>query len=163
VATKLVAIDESDKSVLANLLEFYLYDFSTVRDLALSPHGTYTYRYLDWYFTEPGREPYFITVDGELAGFALARGDVDDDGSWNVAEFFVVRRHRRKGVAREAARLLFAQHPGVWTLSFDHNNNPATALWRSVASSVATGQVTETDRFPPEAEVASTRLRFLVK
>jgi predicted acetyltransferase len=163
VATELVAVDESDKSVLANLIQLYLYDFSAVRDLVLSPHGTYTYRYLDGYFTEPDREPYFIIVDGELAGFALARGGVDDDDSWNVSEFFVIRRHRRKGVAREAARLLFAQHPGEWTLSFDHNNNPAAALWRLVASSVATGPVTEIDRFPPEAEVASTRLRFLVK
>jgi hypothetical protein len=45
-------------------------------------------------------------------------------------------------------------------LSFGHNNKPAAALWRSVARSVATGPVTEIDRFPPEAEVASTRLRF---
>jgi predicted acetyltransferase len=163
VANELVAVEETDKSVLANLTQLYLYDFSAIRDLPLSPHGTYTYRYLDSYFTEADKEPYFITVDGELAGFTLARGDVDNDGSWNVSEFFVVRSHRRKGVARETARLLFALHPGVWTLSFDHNNKPAAALWRSVVGSMAAGPVTETDRFPPEAAAASTRLRFFVK
>ncbi|WP_424189508.1 GNAT family N-acetyltransferase [Actinokineospora sp. G85] len=159
---ELVTVDEADKSVLMNLIQFYLYDFSEIRDLALTPHGAFTYRYLDPYFTETAREADFITVDGHLAGFALTRGDVDDDGSWNVAEFFVARGHRRRGVARESARLLFTRRPGVWTLSVDHNNQQAAALWRSVISTVAVGTVAETDRCPPDAAVASTRFRFRV-
>ncbi|WP_020667374.1 GNAT family N-acetyltransferase [Amycolatopsis nigrescens] len=158
----LTAVDEPDKPVLANLVQFYQYDFSEIRDLELTRHGTFTYRYLDPYFTEDAREAYFITVDGELAGFAMARHDADEDGSWNVAEFFVVRRHRRRGVARDAARQLFSKHPGPWTLSFDHGNPAAAALWRSVAGSVATGTVTESDRYPPDTDVAITRLRFHV-
>ncbi|EWC62075.1 hypothetical protein UO65_2589 [Actinokineospora spheciospongiae] len=159
---ELVTVDEADKSVLANLVQFYQYDFSEIRDLALTRHGTFTYRYLDPYFTEVGREADFITVDGRLAGFALTRGDVDDDGSWNVAEFFVARGHRRRGVARESARRLFARRPGLWTLSVDHNNRPAAALWRSVIGAVAVGPVAETDRYPPDAAVAGTRFRFRV-
>jgi len=157
---ELVTVDEVDKSVLANLVQFYQYDFSEIRDLAMTRHGTFTYRYLDPYFTEVGREADFITVDGRLAGFALTRGDVDEDGSWNVAEFFVARRHRRRGVARASAQRLFARRPGLWTLSVDHNNHPAAALWRSVISTVAVGSVTETDRYPPDAAVACTRFRF---
>lgn len=159
---ELVTVDEADKSVLMNLIQFYQYDFSEIRDLALTRHGTFTYRYLDPYFTEMDREADFITVDGQLAGFALTRGDVDDDGSWNVAEFFVARHYRRQGVARTAARRLFARRPGVWTLSVDHNNPPAVALWQSAISTVAVGPVTETDRYPPDADVASTRFRFRV-
>ncbi|MEO6089188.1 MAG: GNAT family N-acetyltransferase [Umezawaea sp.] len=159
---ELVTVDEADKSVLMNLMQFCQYDFSEVRDLALTRHGTFTYRYLDHYFTDMDREADFITVDGRLAGFALARGDVDDDGSWNVAEFFVARRYRRQGVARAAARRLFTRRPGVWTLSVDHNNQPAVALWRSVISTVAAGPVAETDRYPPDADVASTWFRFRV-
>jgi predicted acetyltransferase len=162
MAVDLVTVDEADKSVLMNLIQFYQYDFSEIRDLAWTRHGTFTYRYLDAYFTEADREAYFITVDGHLAGFTLARGDVDQDRSWNVAEFFVARRYRRQGVARASARLLFARHPGVWTLSIDHNNGPATALWRSVVSTVAVGPIGEVERYPPEAAVASTRLRFRV-
>ncbi|WP_410606853.1 GNAT family N-acetyltransferase [Amycolatopsis sp. lyj-109] len=156
---ELAAVAEADKPVLANLLQLYQYDFSEIRELDLTPHGTFTYRYLDAYFTEPGREAYFVTVDGTLAGFALLRSDVDDDGSWNIAEFFVVRRHRHRGVARRTARLLFAHHPGEWTLSFDRNNAPAAALWRSVVTEAATSGITETERPPP---IAGTRLRFTV-
>jgi predicted acetyltransferase len=158
---ELVAVEEADKPVLMNLVQFYQYDFSEIRDLALTRHGIFIYRYLDPYFTEADREPYFITVDGQLAGFTLARGDVHD-GSWNIAEFFVARRYRRQGVARESARRLFARHPGVWTLSFDHNNEPAAALWRSVVGTVAAGPIAEIDTYPPEAPVASTQLRFRV-
>ncbi|GAA1287429.1 hypothetical protein GCM10009634_36690 [Saccharothrix xinjiangensis] len=63
-------------------------------------------------------------------------------------------------MASEAARRLLARHPGVWTLSTDHDNGPAAALWRSVVGTVAAGPVVETDRRPPEAGVAGTRLRF---
>ncbi|GAB2982735.1 GNAT family N-acetyltransferase [Saccharothrix stipae] len=156
----IVPVDAVDKVVLVNLIQLYQHDFSEIRDLPLSRHGTFGYPYLDHYFTEPAREAYFIEVGGGLAGFALARGDVDDDGSWNVAEFFVVRGHRRRGVAREAARRLFARHPGVWTLSVDHANPVAAAFWRSVIASVATGGVGEVDRVEP---VPSTRLRFRVR
>jgi predicted acetyltransferase len=159
---ELVTVDEADKSVLMNLIQFYQYDFSEIRDLALTRHGTFTYRYLDPYFTKIGREADFITVDSQLAGFALTREDVDDDGSWNIAEFFVARRYRRQGVARESARRLFTRRPGMWTLSVDHHNQPAAALWRSVISTVAVGPVAKTDRYPPDAAVASTRLRFRV-
>ncbi|TQM82929.1 putative acetyltransferase [Saccharothrix saharensis] len=156
---ELVVVAESDKAVLANLVQLYQHDFSEIRDLPLTRHGTFTYAYLDHYFTEPAREAYFIEVGGELAGFALARADVDKDGSWNVAEFFVARGHRRRGVARAAARSLFARHPGTWTLTFDHANVGAAALWRQVAASVADGPVTEVDRTDP---VPATRLRFRV-
>ncbi|MDQ7804837.1 GNAT family N-acetyltransferase [Amycolatopsis sp. A133] len=156
---ELVTATEADKPVLANLIQLYQYDFSEIRGLDLTPHGTFTYRYLDSYFTESGREAHFITVDGTLGGFALLRSDVDNDGSWNVAEFFVVRRYRHQGVARRAARLLFTRHPGEWTLSFDRNNPPAAALWRSVVAEAATGGITETERPPP---IAGTRLRFTV-
>jgi len=71
VDVELVTVAEADKPVLANLLQLYQYDFSEIRELDLTPHGTFTYRYLDPYFTEPAREAYFVTVDGRLGGFAL--------------------------------------------------------------------------------------------
>ncbi|ONI74928.1 GNAT family N-acetyltransferase [Actinosynnema sp. ALI-1.44] len=148
----LVLTGENDKPVLANLLQLYLHDFAEIRFAALTPHGTYTYNYLDPYFTESAtREAYLIMADGELVGFAMARCDVDNDGSWNVAEFFVVRARRRNGIAREAATLLFARHPGTWTLNYDHVNKPAVAFWRSMAADL----VAET-----ELPDARTRLRF---
>jgi len=93
----LVVVAEEHKHVLANLLQFYRYDFSVIRGYELTPHGTFIYCYLDSYFTEDGREACFITADGQLAGFTMTRRM--EDGAREVAEFFVARRYRRHGVA----------------------------------------------------------------
>ncbi|MFD8495517.1 GNAT family N-acetyltransferase [Amycolatopsis sp. NPDC059657] len=160
MAVELVAVDEADKSVLERVLQFYLYDFAEIRGEALTPHGTYTYRYLDGYFTDEDREAWFIKAGGELAGFAFVRGDLPED--WNVGEFFVLRKFRRQGVASEAARLLFTGHPGEWTLSFDHDNAPAAAFWPGIVRAVATGAVEVDDAHKHESGAPSTRLRFQV-
>ncbi|SDY02906.1 Predicted acetyltransferase [Amycolatopsis xylanica] len=160
MTVELVPAGEADKPVLENLLQFYLYDFSEIRGERLTPHGTFTYRYLDYYFLGDDREAWFITVDGELAGFAFVRGDLAED--WNVGEFFVLRKFRRQGVATEAARLLFTTHPGEWTLSFDHGNAPAVAFWPAVARAVAAGPVEVDDAYAHESGAPSTRLRFHV-
>ncbi|MFE2377623.1 GNAT family N-acetyltransferase [Streptomyces sp. NPDC059398] len=158
---RLTAAGPGDKSVLARLLQLYLYDFSEFRPAELSAQGTYEYRYFDHYFTgSADREAYLITAADRLAGFALARRDVEgDEGTWNISEFFVVRRHRRRGVAREAARLLFQRHPGPWTLSYLSANAPAASLWPAVADAVSPGPVVRTEGQPSDD---TTLLRFHV-
>ncbi|MGM1064523.1 GNAT family N-acetyltransferase [Saccharothrix sp. Mg75] len=154
-----VELAPAAKPVLAALLQLYLHDFSEVRPMRLGADGTFPYPYLDAYFGGAERDARLITVSGEPAGFAMARGDVHDDGSWNVAEFFVVRGHRGTGVAREAARRLFALRPGGWTLRFDDANPGAAAFWRAVVASVAVGPVVETRHTDP---APATGLRFRV-
>ncbi len=60
---ELVAVIEEHKHVLANLLQFYCYDFSEVRGYELTPHGTFVYRYLDHYFSEDGSCGRVVTAD----------------------------------------------------------------------------------------------------
>ncbi|MBP2473082.1 putative acetyltransferase [Crossiella equi] len=154
MTVRLTPVAEPDKAVLANLIQLYLYDFTEFRPEPITPHGTYDYPYLDHYFTEPGREAHLVHHGPELAGFVLLRHL--DDG-WNVSEFFVLRPHRRRGVARTAARLAFARHPGPWTLCFDHGNPVAARFWRGILPGAR-----EEDRYPPEFEVPQTKLRFTV-
>jgi predicted acetyltransferase len=157
----LVVVAEEHKHVLANLLQFYRYDFSVIRGYELTPHGTFIYCYLDSYFTEDGREACFITADGQLAGFTMTRRM--EDGAREVAEFFVARRYRRHGVGRAAARQMFLRHPGKWLLAFDHDNSEAAGFWPFVAAAVADGPVGSSDRFPPEVSYPGTWLRFAVR
>ncbi|MET7859374.1 hypothetical protein ABZS81_19515 [Streptomyces sp. NPDC005318] len=160
---ELIAVSAEDKLVLANLMQLYLHDFSELDARDLSAHGTFDYPWLDSYFTGSDREAYLIRIGARPAGFALARCDVEgDDGAWNVSEFFVVRRHRRRGVARDAARLLFQQHPGTWTLSYLHHNAPAARLWPAVAAAVSGGAVHRVEEHPPTVPAAKSRLRFEV-
>lgn len=157
----LAVVTEEHKHVLANLLQFYRYDFSAARGYELTSHGTFTYRYLDHYFTEDGREACFITAAGRLAGFTMTRRT--DDGAREVAEFFVVRRYRGHGVGSAAARQMFRRHPGEWLLAFDHANAGAVRFWPAVVAAIADGPVRSNDRYPPEVPYPGTWLRFTVR
>ena len=157
---ELTPVAEQDKSVLANLIQFCHYDFSEIRGYDLTPHGTFVYRFLDQYFTDDTREACFITADGTLAGFTMTR--LLGDGTREVAEFFVVRRHRRRGVGQAAAHQMFRRHPGRWQLAFDHANHPATQFWLRVTATVASGPILRTERYPPDVAYPGTWLRLHV-
>ncbi len=158
---ELTVVTEEHKHVLANLLQFYRYDFSAIRGYELTPHGTFIYRYLDHYFTEDGREACLITTSGQLAGFTMTRQH--RDAAHEVAEFFIVRRHRRSGIGRAAAHQMFRRYPGEWLLAFDHANHAAAQFWPATVSAIADGLIDTTDRRPPEVSYPGTWLRFHVR
>ncbi len=108
-----------DKPVLRHLIELYLYDFSEFTGEDVGDHGLFGYRYLDHYWTEPDRHPFFIRVGERLAGFVLVRKCPGDDGDSesSIAEFFVMRKYRRRGVGRVAARRVFDMFPGRWEVT----------------------------------------------
>jgi predicted acetyltransferase len=161
VNVELALIAEQDKSVLANLIQLYRYDFSEIRGYDLTAHGTFVYRYLDHYFVEDTREACFVTVDGVLAGFTMTRQL--DDGNREVSEFFVVRRHRRHGIGEAAARQMFYRHPGPWQVAVDHANHAASRFWQQVTAAVAHGPVRSIDRYPPDVAYPGTWLRLHVE
>ena len=120
-------VDISDKEVLRRLLEFYVYDFSEYMGWDVDMHGSFGYRYLDHYWTDLERHPFFIRVDGRLAGFAMVRrGDPHD-----MVEFFVMRNYRRKRIGQVAARLVLTSFPGAWEVRQMAENTGATTFWRS--------------------------------
>ncbi len=161
VDVDLLPLGAGDKPVIANLMQLYLHDSSEFEPRELSAHGMFDYAWLDSYFTAPDREAHLITVAGRPAGFALARCDVDgDDGAWNVSEFFVVRRHRGRGVAAQAAGLLFQRHPGPWTLSYLLANAAASRFWPNLVSVQASGPVSRIEQQPPDVAAPKIRLRF---
>ena len=141
-----------------------MHDFSEFLPLELSVHGTFGYRWLDSYFTAASdREAYLITMGGLLAGFAMVSCDAEGDvGVWSISEFFIVRRHRRRGIAREAARQLFQRHPGTWTLSYLHDNTPAACFWPLLVNALSDGPVGRTEQHPPAVPAAKSILRFRV-
>ena len=68
---EIVDVTLQEKETLKNLLEKYLYEFSQWDKNDVNESGLYGYEYLDCYFTEEHRYPYFIKVNGNIAGFSL--------------------------------------------------------------------------------------------
>ena len=167
-----------DRPILRNLMELYLYDFSEMDGADVGPFGLYEYPYLDHYWTEPGRFPFLVRVEGQLAGFVLVTrynyfGDEynapDGSRAWVIAEFFILRKYRRQGLGEEVARRTFERFPGPWQVGQIASNTHATAFWRKVIDRYTGGRYKETyldtenwhgpvQTFdsPPATEVATT-------
>jgi predicted acetyltransferase/N-acetylglutamate synthase-like GNAT family acetyltransferase len=141
----------NDATLLSNLLELYVHDLSaTFPDVAIGPDGRYGYPRLPLYWSEPERRfARLIRYRGDIAGFVfVTRGSpaVDEPDVLDVAEFFVLRRHRRAGVGRHAARLLWTEHPGRWVVRVSEGNTGALPFWKSVVWEFTSGAATVVTR-----------------
>ena len=141
----------SDAVLLANLLELYLHDLSEAFPvIELGADGRFGYDKLPLYWSEPERRfPFLIRYRTKVAGFALiTRGSPvsDDPDVFDVAEFFVIRRHRRSGVARQAAFLMWDRFPGRWIVRVSEGNIGALPFWTNVIADYAKGSATESKR-----------------
>jgi len=154
------------RGTLEALFQLYTHDFSdywagTERG-ELGEDGRFPGdSYLDSFWSDPRREPYLIRADGHLGGFVLIN-DHSHSGlplDFAVAEFFVVRKHRRGGVGRAAARAAIAGRAGQWELAVARKNVSALAFWRGVAAELASGPVEELDRSDDRWNGAILRFR----
>ena len=144
---KLVEVKEIEKSVLRQLIELYEYDFSEYDGADLNDHGYFGYRYFDYYWTEDARHPFFIKVDGKLAGFVLVSDycyKVEDVQASSISEFFVMRKYRRKGVGQVVARQAFDKFPGKWEVIQHGANQPSIIFWEKVIAEYTGGQYKKT-------------------
>lgn len=121
VEIRLEKVSYEDKAVLRNLLELYMYDFSEFRegDNDVNEHGLYGYKYLDHYWTEPGRHPFLVRVGTKLAGFVLVRTTrmSDESTCYSTAEFFIMRKYRHQGIGQAVAFQVFDMFPGRWRVA----------------------------------------------
>lgn len=133
--------------VLANLFELYAHDFSEQVSLELRPNGRFDVPIDESWWQRDDHFPFFIRADDQLCGFALVRRGSrvsERPDVMDVAEFFVVRGVRVKGIGRGAAQALFAKFPGAWEIRVRQSNTAAGKFWRKVGEDHADGAVTVT-------------------
>lgn len=141
-SVEVVAVPESDKVLLRNLMQAYHHDLSEFTGDIPDEKGAFAVgEFFDAYWVEPERYPFKLLLDGAVAGFALVR-EVEA-GRRSIAEFFVLRAYRGRGVGRSAARTLFDRLPGVWHVAQDELNQPAQRFWRSVIEEYTDGSFDE--------------------
>lgn len=129
-----------EESVLAALLQLYVYDFSATLGLDVGDDGRFHVPPTE------GRDAFLVRVDGKLAGFALHAGKsriTGEDGVHDVAELFVLQRYRRCGVGERAACWLFDRFPGRWEVRQRVENERAIAFWRRVIDRYTSGSFEE--------------------
>ncbi len=141
---RLESIEPDRRPALEAMLQLYIHDFSEFwvgqdRGELLDSGQFESDPRLDRYWTEPDRSAWFIRANGHLAGFALLSGlsHSSQPTDFDMAEFFVVRKHRRTGVGFEAARQLIAPRSGQWEIAVVRANVGALDFWRRVATGVS--------------------------
>ena len=126
----------TDAQIIQNMMQLYTHDFSefwsgTARG-DLNAEGLFEPYPLDEYWTRPGWSALFIWCRGALAGFSLLNDETHSGlpAGRNMAEFFVLKKHRGRGVAQFAAEMIFSLHPGSWELAVARKNIRAWEFWR---------------------------------
>jgi predicted acetyltransferase len=133
----------SERRVIESLVQFYGYELmrmgppSAVR---FDDQDCYPpYVDLGRYWRIKGFHPLLVRVDQRLAGFALVnthsrrREKVD----FNMADFFISREYRGRGVATEVVRLILEQFAGRWEVAVAEQNVATRMFWSRTLETTA--------------------------
>ncbi len=137
-----------EELIVANLLELYIHDFSEFKGLEIGADGRFGYNPLSLYWSELGRYPLLVRVEGKLAGVVLVKRGSEVSGNdevWDMAEFFVLRGYRRRGIGTRIAHEVWTRFPGMWEVRVMQSNVPAHQFWGR-AISLLTGKENQPTR-----------------
>ena len=132
---EIIEIKKEEKNILKQMLELYNYEISVFTKKDLDKDGYFGYPYLDNYFVEERRYPYFIMVDGNYGGFVLVHNHCEilkDEDAHTIGEFFVLKKYREKGIGRYVANTIFTRLKGQWEIKFLKKNLIAYKFWESI-------------------------------
>ena len=145
-----------DRTVIQNMGTLYVYDLSEFLGWPCPDDGLYACRSFASYWDEPDRWPFVVRVGGELADTLGTAPETD----YNVGEFFILRKFRRRGVGSHVARTLFERFGGRWEIMQLLRNGPAIAFWRAVVAAHTRGHYAEALEFVPLLDREMNILRF---
>jgi predicted acetyltransferase len=103
--------------------------------------------FANW-FSNDHSHPLVILKGADAVGFALVtRPQVAPAGeaavNYHMSEFFIRKVHRRLGIGRNAAKLIFDRFRGDWEIVEYQRNPNAVAFWRRVLTGYCAGRFTE--------------------
>lgn len=139
---------------IQNLARFYVYDISEfmgqTEDWEMPENGLYECIDLKKYWEDENSFPFLVRYENELAGFAI----IDKKGSdpkvdFNMAQFFIIRKFKNKGIGRSIAEQCFKMFPGEWEVRVIPGNEGAYRFWRSTIKKYCDGNFSEYTREVP--------------
>ena len=130
---------KSDKELIQQLDQFYLYEFSRylpdyykVAEDGLFHDGDYAE-----YWGNPGKFPYLVRHCSEIAGFALVK---NEGAHFLMDQFFVMVKFQGAGIAESAALSIFEKHPGNWLVQSLISNPKSEGFWPRVIDAYTSGR-----------------------
>ncbi len=142
---KLIEASHIHKDVIKNLMQFYMYDFSEFVDVDVEADGLFAaYKNLDEYWNDENRFSYIIQKDEIYIGFVLIRYIEEQQRNlFSIAEFFVMKKYRRKGIGKSIATQIFNSNKGKWEVFQKESNKPAQLFWNKIINDYTKGDFKE--------------------
>jgi predicted acetyltransferase len=127
----IVPVKIGEKEILRNLLEKYNFEFSQYDNRDVNDLGLFGYDYLDCYWTEENRFPFFVKVNGKLAGFIMVNDYLESkiNTNYTLSEFFIMYKYRRQGIGRYVVNNILNKFKGKWQLKFHPKNEVSKNFW----------------------------------
>ena len=133
----LIPVSIGEKEILSNLIQEYQKEIFKQEKIG-------EYKYLDSYWQEPNRHPYFIKVDDEIVGFVLVnKYSLVEKEANSISEFYIKKESRNKGIGKQSAFKTFDLFPGKWEIRELDDNVPAQGFWRKVINEYTNGDFKE--------------------
>jgi predicted acetyltransferase len=146
--TELIRAGTRHRTVVRQLYELYVHDFSPMTRADIGDDGLYTAD--DFLKPWPADlQIFLVRVTDRWAGFAwIARGSYVDPNvanHWLMDEFFIMRKYRRQGIGEQVAVRLFTELTGTWEVGEIPENVEAQLFWRKVIGRLTGGHYQEVD------------------
>jgi predicted acetyltransferase len=148
-------VKKEEKEILKNLLEKYGYEFSQYNKLDINDFGLYGYDYLDCYWYEDNRYPFFIKVDNKLAGFIMVNDYTEikrNPLNYAISEYFILYKYRRNGIGRYCIKYILDKFKGKWQLKYHPKNEISKKFWIKTIDEYTKGKY-EIIKDDPDPEV----------
>lgn len=131
----IIEAKDHNKLIISNLSQFYQHDLSPYFDFSPEnfpkERGLYDpLEYFDLYWSEKDRYPFLVTCKERPIGFALVNKiGTSSNVDWNMAEFFIIRSCRKKGIGSYVAHQIMQNFPGTWEIAVIPENQNAFSFW----------------------------------
>tara|TARA_E500000331_G_scaffold356870_1_gene416563 strand:- start:520 stop:999 length:480 start_codon:yes stop_codon:yes gene_type:complete len=132
-----IRADASHEAIVNNLLQLYMHDMSEWFGTVTDNRGRYNF------IQYRPSDIVYLAIDDETekpAGLAIVA--TPGNGSYDLEEFFLMRRFRHQGMGERFVAHILSDLRGDWIVRFFEGNLPAVPFWRK-ALSAYTSDVTE--------------------
>jgi len=146
---QLIPASLSDYSAIQNMARFYVYDMSEYMGSEpgweIPEDGLYEcIDFKKYWESDSTASPFLIKYKDELAGFViLDKKGSDDKVDFNMAQFFILRKFKKKGLGKFVAQSFFEKFKGLWEVNVMLENHGAYEFWKKIIADYAQGDFTE--------------------
>ena len=95
------------------------------------------------WFADPAAQVLLIMTGGQPVGFAMVARGPASSVDYRMAEFFIARPHRRRGIGRTAVPLILDRFAGRWEIQESQRNAAAVSFWRRTVARYTAGRYQE--------------------